>query len=137
MTTISNNNNIAQAIYLGSKDKKGHELNLYAKEAVKFLNKKRLLSKAENILIKLNEIVDKEEKIVPATVASANKLSPHAKHDLMRILAKRYNAKEVELSEILDERLLGGLKVEVGGELIDLTLRNRINKLKEYLIEKA
>jgi len=136
MSQVSNKE-IAQAIFKGSKDKKDHELSMYFKKIVIFLNKKRLISKAPDILIKLKKIVDQEEGVLSGVVTSAHKLSNHTKHDLIHKITKRYKAKEVELEEVVDERLLGGLRIEASDEVIDLTLRNKINQLQEYLIKKA
>ena len=36
--------------------------------------------------------------------------------------------------ENLNEKLLGGFKIEVNNELIDLTLKNKIYRLQEHLI---
>ena len=49
------------------------------------------------------------------------------------ILKERYQQKEVILVEVLDEKLLGGFKMEVNDEVIDLTIKNKIGKLQEYL----
>ena len=55
------------------------------------------------------------------------------KRELTQTLTHRYKAKEIKIVENLDKKLLGGFKVEVGDEVIDLTLRNKINKLQEHL----
>ena len=36
-------------------------------------------------------------------------------------------------NEVLDEKLLGGFKIEVNDEIIDLTIKNKLEKLQEYL----
>lgn len=136
MTTISNNN-IAQAIYLSSKDKVGHDLSLSLGNIVKFLARKRFLGRAKDILLCLKKIINREHGIVEAKVSSVVKLREETKKDIIHALKKRYGAKEVVLLESLDERLLGGMKIEINDEIIDASLKNKINKLQEYLKRKV
>jgi len=132
MVTISNND-IARSIYLGSKGKRGNELRLYSQNVFNFLVKKRLVSRASTILLHLQKIINEEEGIVEATLKSAKKLGTESKHHLVQFLRKRYRAKNVVFQEAIDEKLLGGFKVEVGDEVIDLTIKNKIEKLEEHL----
>ena len=60
-------------------------------------------------------------------------MQDRAKTELEQFLKKRYSAKEISFFEILDTRLVGGIKVEVNDEIIDLSIRNKISKLQEYL----
>lgn len=131
MTAISNKN-IAQAIYRASKDYKGEEQ--FSIKVVKFLAKKKLLFKTPNILLHLNKIINDVEGRITAKVSSVEKISETQNKEIAQILARRYCAKEISLVEFLDEKLLGGFKVEVNDEVIDLTIRNKIGKLQKYLI---
>ncbi len=135
MATISNND-IARAIYLVSKDKTSVELHDINTKVVRFLVRRRLLSKTPDILVRLNETINHEEERVVAKVSSIRKLDEGLKNELISFLKERYKAKEVTLKEALDEKLLGGIKVEVGDEIIDLTIKNKIKKLQEYLTRK-
>lgn len=132
MAAISNKN-IAEAIYLASKDKNHEEQSLISKKVVNFLVKKRLLSKTREILLFLNKIINEHEGRVEAKVWSAEKISEKTNKEITQTLARRYSAKEVTLVENLDKKLLGGLKIEVNDEVVDLTIRNKIEKLQEYL----
>jgi len=136
MATISNND-IAQAIYLSSKDKSGHELSLWLQNVVNFLHRRRLFNKSKDILLKLNEIDNRERGVLMVKVNSAQKLHQKEKEEIEHLLKKRYRAQEILLEENLDEKLIGGIKIEVNNEIIDLTLKNRINKLQEYLTRKV
>ena len=136
MTAISNNN-IAQAIYLATKDKTHAEQSFVFSKIVQFLNRKRLLSKAPDILIRLNKIINKEEGRIVAKISSVEKLDEKTKRELMHNLSKRYYGKTVMFEENLDEKLLGGIKIEVNDEVIDLTIKNRIEKLQEYLTKTS
>lgn len=133
MAAISNND-IARSIYSFLQDKGGTEAE-NSKKIVQFLFRKRLLSKSNDILSKLENIFNAEMGIVKVKVSCAGKLRDSARKDLMNFLKRRYGAKEFILEEHFDESLLGGLRVEVGDEVADLTLKNKIGKLQEYLTE--
>ena len=49
-------------------------------------------------------------------------------------IKKRYKAKNTVLEFEVNEKLLGGIKIQVGDEIIDTTLKNKIKKLENYLI---
>ena len=136
MTTLSNND-IARAIYLISKDKTHLELHDVINKVVKFLIRKRLLSKTGDILDRLNKIINQENEKIVVKVLSAKKLKEKIKKELVFFLRERYKAEEIIFMETIDEKLLGGIRVEVNDEIIDLTVKNKIKKLQEYLIRKT
>lgn len=136
MSSISNNQ-IAQAIYLSTKGKRGRELGETLENTTRFLIRRRLTSRAPDILSRLNQIINEKEGTVVAKATSAKKLGGIIKKDLIHLLKKHYLAKEVLLEEQIDERVLGGVRIEVGDEVIDLTLKNKIGQLKDYLMRKV
>ena len=73
MATLSNND-IAQAIYLVSKDKTSAELAPINEKIIKFLARKRLLSKSGDILEKLNKIINQKSERIVVKVSSALEL---------------------------------------------------------------
>ncbi len=132
MAKISNND-IARAIYLSTKGKTGAQLGEALKNTTQFLSQRRLLSKSGEILGILKKIINKEEGVVVAVVSSVEKLSHKTKEELISFFKKRYQAKEVILEEKLDSRVLGGMRIEVNDEVLDLTVKNKIGQLQEYL----
>ena len=135
MATLSNND-IARAIYLVSKEKTHAELHEVNNKVVKFLARRRLLSKSKDILERLDKIINYESGKIIVKIFSARKLTEEIKNELVTFLKKRYKIKEVVLTETLDEKLLGGIKIEINDEIIDLTAKNKIKKLQEHLIRK-
>lgn len=126
---------IAQAIYDSTKDKDGAELKHVLDNTVIFLKKNKLLSKQKEILNHLQNIYDHEEKIVRAKITTATKLSHKIKEELEEILKKRYKAKDIEIESVEDESLIGGIKLEVKDEVMDLSFANKLYQLQKYLIK--
>lgn len=135
MTTISNND-IARAIYLSTLGKTDDQQATLLKRTTKFLARHRLLGKSQTILTQLGKVINAENGIVEAKVFSAETLTDKVKKNLIQILTKRYSAKGVTILEKIDEKLLGGVRIEVNDEVLDMTLKNKVGKLKEYLIEQ-
>ncbi|MDE2030986.1 MAG: F0F1 ATP synthase subunit delta [Patescibacteria group bacterium] len=132
MATISINN-IASAIYQASKDKSGKDLDDVLKNSTILLSKKHLLGKSPQILEAIDKLIDKREGIIEAKISSKEKLNKIESENLENIIKSRYKAKSVQLTFTEDPSLLGGIKIEVGDEVIDMTLKNKLDKLKDYL----
>jgi F-type H+-transporting ATPase subunit delta len=98
------------------------------------ISKKHLLSKSKEILAQLEKIIDKNEEIVRAKISSKEKISKKIVDEIEDFIKKRYKAKNTLLEFVIDPKLLGGIKIEIGDEIIDTTLKNRIKKLENYLI---
>ncbi len=111
---ISSNNNIAQAIF-------------------QLLSRKNLLEKASDIIGEVQTMVDAQNGKIVAKVGSARILDEKTKMHLKQILSKRYSAKEIVLKESVDVKFLGGVRIEVNDDVLDLTLQNKIGKLQKYL----
>jgi len=132
MAKISNQD-IAKSIYRTLKDKTGSAYSLTLKNIVNFLARRRLFSQAPDILKKLEKIIDEENNAIRVKISSVKPLGTHLKHDLIKALERRYQAKEIIFTENIDEKLISGLKFEVGDEIIDLSIKNKIKKLAEHL----
>jgi len=133
MATISINN-IARAIYESSIGKDGAELDVVTKKAIDLISKKHLMSRSKEILIELEKIVDKKEEVVRAKISSKTKLDKKITDEIEDFIKKKYKAKNTVLEFTVDQKLLGGIKIEIGDEIIDTTLKNKITKLQNYLI---
>ena len=96
-----------------------------------------MLSKTSDILLHLSKIINKEEGRIVAKISSAKALDHKEKAKLEQALKKRYSSREIVFTESLDSKLLGGLKIEVNDEVIDLSIKNKIGKLQEYLTKSA
>lgn len=119
--------NISQAIY---------ETDADPKSVVDFLYKKGLLSKSEEILKELEKISHKNQSIMKMKVISAHKLSENKQKELEHEMREKYNLKHVESQYYEDKNLLGGIKIEIGEDIIDTTYRNKLNQLANHLIQK-
>lgn len=134
MATVSHKD-IAQSIYSLTEGKSGAELERTLKDVVRFLDRKRLLGKQNAILESLNTLINKTEGIIEVNVTSSHPLTDHIKTELKHALKERYGANEVRMTEHEDKELLGGMRIEVGEEVLDLSLKNKVAQLQAHLIK--
>jgi F-type H+-transporting ATPase subunit delta len=67
--------------------------------------------------------------IQKAEITSASPLTDDQKKSVTKIV-KDYTGKEVELTEHIDESLIGGFILRVGDQQIDDSIRRKLNDLK-------
>lgn len=127
-------NNLATAIYESSRGKEGKELDALMTDCTKLIADKHLLGKSEQLLTALETIIDQEYEVTRAITTSKIKLNTKMKEEIEEFIKKRYKTKEVILELKEDPDALGGIKIEIGDEIIDTTLKNRLNQLQNYLI---
>jgi len=84
---------------------------------------------AEEFIKKLNVI----RGIVPLTLTSATKLDEDVKKVILEKLNKHIDG-SIELTEKIDESLIGGFVVRMGDTRIDASNAHQINKMKQRLI---
>ncbi len=125
---------IAEAIYATTKNKSGVELERALANAVQFLAKKNLLSKAPEILSRMEHISDTDHGITRARVSSKSPLTKKVTEKIESMLKKRYKAKEAVLDFKEDNTLIGGMRIETEEEVIDLSLKDKLNQLQNYLL---
>jgi F0F1-type ATP synthase delta subunit len=81
----------------------------------------------------LSREINKEEDKIVANVESAKKLQHAEMNQIEGFLKNRYRVKEVSIKESINPELLRGFKITVYDEIIDLSMQNRVEKLKEHL----
>ena len=126
--------NLASAIYESSLNKDGSVLDSILEKSVVFMKDKNLLGKKKEILEALENIINKENGTIKVKIHSAKILKEETKKEIDEFIKKKYKIKEVILEEKVDPKLLDGIKLEIGDEVMDTTLKGRIHQLQNYLI---
>lgn len=127
--------NIAEALYEATKDKTGAELDEILKRSVFALNKKRMLGKSEDILQALQNILDKKTHTIRLKVTAAKILAKEDQTKIENETKVKYKGDRVISEFFVKEELLGGMRVEVGDEVLDTTYKNKLHKLEKFLIQ--
>ncbi|MAX11357.1 MAG: hypothetical protein CL710_03375 [Chloroflexi bacterium] len=99
---------------------------------LRLLKKKNRLNLLPSIASYFQEIVDDNAGIVRGEVTAAVSIEKDLS-DIESSLSKKLN-KKVILSSTIDENIIGGIKIRIGDRLFDGTVKSKLNKLKEDLI---
>ena len=80
-----------------------------------------------------NDMVLEDKNTTIAEVETAFALSDIQKNDIVNSLTKKYD-KKIQIHEVINERLLAGIKISVNNEVTDYSVRNKLNLMKEQII---
>jgi F-type H+-transporting ATPase subunit delta len=99
----------------------------------KVLSEKKALNYSEGIISALKDLLDAEQGIIKVSVTVQERLDEESKTLLTQMLKEKYSAKEVVLNESVDQRVLGGIKLQIGEEVYDATVKNKLVQLARQL----
>ncbi|MDT8715587.1 F0F1 ATP synthase subunit delta [Clostridium sp. 19966] len=97
------------------------------------INKDRI----DNLKSKLNQMekihLEKNNTVI-ATVKTVVPLLQNEKDSLVEKLEKKYS-KKIILNQEIDETILGGVFIKVGDDVIDGTLKSKLEEMKELMLK--
>ena len=82
-----------------------------------------------------NDMVLEDKNTTIAEVETAFALSDTQKSDIVNSLTKKHG-KKIQIHEVINGRLLAGIKISVNNEVTDYSVRNKLNLMKEQIINK-
>lgn len=94
------------------------------------------VDQAAGILDEFEKLADEAAGRVRATVTTAVEMSNDDRERLGRQLSTRLG-KDVRLTTAVDRRILGGLKLQYGDHLIDVSLATRLQQLRRRLADAS
>ncbi|EHL95658.1 F0F1 ATP synthase subunit delta [Lentilactobacillus parafarraginis] len=86
------------------------------------------------IIDQFQKLYEDDKKIVRAEVLSATELDDDQKDRLAKAFEKRVGAAKVIFDTKVDKSLIGGIVIKSSDVIIDGSVRTRINKVKELLL---
>lgn len=110
----------------------GDELNDKARKLVQVLAGNKRLGLIDEILEQFEHKRAQDEQTLDVEVVTAYPLSDDQAARLKQALGEKY-AKEVNLSSVVNEDLIGGAIIRAGDTVIDGSVRGRLIKLAESL----
>lgn len=90
----------------------------------------------EDLARDFNKKYNYAKNILEGIVYSTRKLDEKELKNLENALNKKFD-KKVELTNIIDESLIGGLSIYVDGKRIDNSIKNRLDSLKAHLLKEG
>ncbi len=124
---------------ISSEDKKNVIQNVFKNQLsdnmnnfLKIIIDKDRTSAIENIKESYKNLLNDKNNVLEGTVITAVELNEKEIKDLEKNLSIKYN-KNVTLTNVVDETILGGVLVKLGNEEIDGTVKTRLSKMKKQL----
>jgi F-type H+-transporting ATPase subunit delta len=128
--------------YLSSADKKeglGRAISGAEPELTNFLElliEKHRMPEIFRIRRELDELWKRENRRLDVTVTSAVELDPAVVEKIGQEV-ERQTGEAVELSSRVDDGILGGIVLQVGNMVLDASIRNRLEKLRQSVATAA
>ena len=140
---IDNNNDFLEVIkhpQIGTKQKKKTFINIFKdkidEELLSFLliliEKDRILFLKEK-LKEMEKIHLERLNVLQGIVKTTIPLEEYEYNALVEKLEKKYN-KDIILKKIIDPEILGGIYVRIGNDIIDGTVKTRLEDLKKLML---
>lgn len=96
---------------------------------LQYLVRTRRTALVESIITAFETVCNEYDKVRRVDVTSASKLSKTVKEELRSALG----AEKLDIHESIDTVVIGGLRLRVGDTIIDGTIKNKLDKMKEAL----
>lgn len=125
----------AQALFSEIKDQAEKDISGIINNFVEILKKDNCLSQMEKIIFYFNEFWKKEYSLVEAEISTSREINSELKKDLVEYLTKISQAKKINIVEKENDKLIGGFVVKYNDKIIDASIKNKINKFKNSLIQ--
>ena len=104
------------------------------KNFFKLIIEKRRIFFLDKILKKFLILCSKKKGKIDALLTSSKKLSNEEIADISRQISNTIGSK-VELTFKVNQDLIGGIKLQVGSLLIDTSIKNKLKKFKQLMVE--
>ncbi len=79
-------------------------------------------------------MVSLDNKEIEVNVTSAVEIEKELQHNLKTILEKQMG-KKINLTNYVDKSIIGGLVLQIGSDLIDISVKNKIFKINNMIKE--
>jgi F-type H+-transporting ATPase subunit delta len=113
-----------------------HELDPEATNLARLLIESNRVEEVRGVAEDYEALADAAAGRVRATVTTAVELAPEERDRLAQQLSERLG-KEVRIEVVVDERILGGLKLQYGDRLIDASLATKLQQLRRRLADAS
>jgi F-type H+-transporting ATPase subunit delta len=110
-----------------------HEANPAQNNFIKILAQNRRLNVLPNIAELFTQLREAAEKTLAVQIKSATPLQEAYKHQLETLLSTKYSRKITSEYKV-DPQLIGGLVIYIGDQVIDGSVRDRLERLREVLV---
>jgi F-type H+-transporting ATPase subunit delta len=96
------------------------------------LLEKARIERFDGIIEAFQEVLDQQRGILRASVFTSRALHPSVRSKLHKAVSN-WTGKEVTLNYQLDDSLIGGIKIQIGSEIFDGSIRTQLDEIQRRL----
>lgn len=111
-----------------------HAFHIDIVNTLKILIERKRTEIITSLYDRFTELVNEAKGIAQAKVFSVRKLTKTEKESLQKQLAERLNKSSVQVQNMIDPSLIGGLKIQVGHTLYDGSVKNKLKRIEQKII---
>jgi F-type H+-transporting ATPase subunit delta len=112
------------------------ELSKLTKDFIGVATKKGRVSNIQDIIKSYKDLVSDFNGIKNAYVSTSKALSENQINSIKQKLREKFSSEFILHTEV-DESLIAGLKIKIGSQMIDSTIKSKLNALKAKMKEVA
>lgn len=101
---------------------------------VKVLVDKERMDIIADILENYEVLANEKQNIVLIKVTSAMLLDDEQIENIKQKYQKDFTESRIEIKNIVDKSIIGGIKLEIGDKIVDATLKTKLKALKEHIL---
>ena len=99
------------------------------------MNRKGRLTELPALTAGFKVLLDQRHGVVPVDAWVAHEMDPGTADRVKREIGQALGGKTIELTQHVDESLIGGLKVKIGDQLIDASVATQLRSLRTKLVQ--
>ncbi len=120
----------ALALYESIDGKEKKDLDKILDNFVREIMNAGFYSKVDLILEKFHEIWNEKNNEVEAKIVSARELEKVEQDLVLKMLKEKTRAQKISLDMKVDPLIIGGMKIEYNGKVLDMSFREKLKQLK-------
>jgi len=124
----------AQTLYELTEGKSQSEIEKAVADFADYIYRNRKLKLADKIIEQFEKLYNRQKGIVEAEIVSREKFDAEQEKKLQSFVKEKYQAREVILKNVIDEKVKGGLIIRVDDEVMDGSVKGQLEKLRNILI---
>lgn len=101
---------------------------------LKMLVERDRINLIQTIVDQFVQLVNDKLGIAEAKVYSVRELSTSEQEQLKLTFAKRFNKSEIQIINIVDPKILGGIKVQIGNTIFDGSVTSKLRRIERSII---
>ncbi|CDQ38304.1 MULTISPECIES: F0F1 ATP synthase subunit delta [Virgibacillus] len=101
---------------------------------LKLLVERHRIEMTSSIIDHFIQLVNDANGIAEATVYSVRELTDEEHKELENRFAARFNKKQIQLTNMVDSSLIGGLKIRIGNTIYDGTVSGKLKRIERDIV---